>query len=344
MQRFRRSVLLFGASFLVLGCSESASTTVDAGSGTAPAVATDAIEIDGSSTVFPITAAIAETYQASETNAPEVTVSFSGTGGGFDKFCAGETDINGASRPIAEDEIAACDAAGIRYIELPIAFDALTVVVNQQNDWAEDITVEELAMLWEASAQGDVTQWNQIRSSWPDRPIALYGPGSDSGTYDYFTEVIIGGESRSDYVASEDDELLAMGVAQNPNALGYFGLAYFDEYQADLRAVAIDNGQGPVAPSVETVVNAEYQPLARPLFIYVNFAAAQKNPAVRNFVQFYLEEAPSLVAAVGYIPLTEEGYHIAWVNFQEGEAGTAFDGKPQPNLTIAELLRKTKRF
>lgn len=302
------------------------------------------ITIDGSSTVFPITEAIANAYSQTQSDPVKVDVSFSGTGGGFEKFCAGDTDINNASRPILEAELAACDQAGVRFIELPVAFDALTVVVNQQNRWAEDITVEELESLWEPSAQGEITRWNQLRSSWPAQPINLYGPGLDSGTYDYFTEVLIGEDSRSDFTKSEDDDVLARGVSQDPNALGYFGFAYYDENQDTLKALAVDSGSGAVMPSSETVVNAEYQPLSRPLFIYVNYTSVQNNPAVQDFVQFYLENASEQVDDVGYVPLPEEGYHIARVNFQEGETGTAFDGVPQPELTIAELLRKTKRF
>jgi phosphate transport system substrate-binding protein len=302
------------------------------------------IKIDGSSTVFPITEAIANAYNETQPDPVEVDVSFSGTGGGFEKFCAGETDISNASRPILEAEMAACDEAGIRFYELPVAFDALTIVVNQQNDWAGDITVEELKTLWEPGAQGKVTRWNQVRPSWPDRPIALHGPGLDSGTYDYFAEVIVGQDTRSDFAASEDDEIIAEGVGADPNALGYFGLAYYDEHQDTLKALAVDGGSGFVEPNPETVVRAQYQPLSRPLFIYVNFESAQTNPAVKDFVQFYLENAATTVDTVGYVPLNEEGYHIAWVNFQEGEVGSAFNGFPQPNLTIAELLRKTKRF
>jgi phosphate transport system substrate-binding protein len=330
---FRSTIVVLGLSLGVVGCSVQE-----------PAQQRAPIRIDGSSTVFPITEAVTQAYNTTNPESVEVNVSFSGTGGGFEKFCAGETDINDASRPISEAEIATCDAAGIRYFELPIAFDALTVVVNPENTWAEDITVEELKTLWEASAQGQITQWNQIRPSWPAQPIQLYGPGFDSGTYDYFSEVIVGGNTRSDFVASEDDDILARGVANNPNALGYFGLAYYQENQDTLKALAIDSGDGAVEPTIENVEQAQYNPLARPLFLYVNFLSAQQNPAVREYVQFYLENAPTLVDDVGYVPLPEEGYHIAWVNFQEGEAGTAFDGVPQPNLTIAELLRKTKRF
>ncbi|MGF1461402.1 MAG: PstS family phosphate ABC transporter substrate-binding protein [Leptolyngbyaceae cyanobacterium] len=325
--------VVMGLACMATGCSDP-----EAAQQRAP------IRIDGSSTVFPITQAISEAYNAAAENPVDINVDFSGTGGGFEKFCAGETDISNASRPIVEDEIAACDEADIRYYELPIAFDALTVVVNAENTWAEDVTIEELKTLWEPAAQGNVTQWNQVRSSWPAEPIELYGPGLDSGTYDYFAEVVVGSDTRSDFVASEDDDILAAGVAENPNALGYFGLAYYDENQDSLKALAIDGGDGPVAPTTENVEQAQYHPLARPLFIYVNLESAQQNPAVREFVQFYLESAPALVDDVGYVPLPEEGYHIAWVNFQEGEVGTAFDGTPQPDLTIAELLRKTKRF
>jgi phosphate transport system substrate-binding protein len=302
------------------------------------------ISIDGSSTVFPITSAVAESYQQTQSDPVEMSINFSGTGGGFKKFCAGETDINNASRPISEAELAVCDEAGVRFFELPIAFDALTVVVNQNNSWAQEITVEELETLWQPSAEGEITRWNQVRPSWPDRPINLYSPGLDSGTYDYFTEVIIGEDSRSDFTKSEDDEVIARGVSQDLNALGYFGFAYFDDNRDTLKALAIDSSSGAVLPSAETVVNAEYQPLSRPLFIYVNYLSAQTNPAVRDFVEYYLETAPQLVDKVGYVPLPEDGYLIAAVNFQQGEVGTAFDGKPQPDLTIAELLRKTKRI
>lgn len=302
------------------------------------------IRIDGSSTVYPITGAIADRYQREVPNPVKVDVAVSGTSGGFQKFCAGETEISNASRPITTEEIAACDAAGIRYYELPVAFDALTVVINPQNTWVQDITLAELKTLWQATAQGSITQWNQIRPTWPAQPIQLYGPGLDSGTYDYFTEVVVGGDARTDVVVSEDDEVLAQGVADHANALGYFGLAYYQQHQDTLKAVAIDGGKGAIAPTVENVVQAKYNPLARPLFIYVSFQAAQENIALREFVEFYLAQAPGLVSQVGYVPLPEEGYHIAEVNFQEGEVGTAFDGAPQPNLTIGELLRKTKRF
>ncbi|MEM1368592.1 MAG: PstS family phosphate ABC transporter substrate-binding protein [Cyanobacteria bacterium P01_H01_bin.15] len=327
------AAVVLGLGLFIGSCSSLNST----GQGTP-------VRIDGSSTVFPITEKIADDFNRNNGNSLEVAMSFSGTGGGFEKFCAGETDISNASRPISEEEIAACDDAGIRYYELPIAFDAITVVVNGQNSWAKDITTEELKTIWEPAAEGEIRRWNQVRSNWPNKPIELFGPGLDSGTYDYFAQVIVGSDTRRDFVDSEDDEILAFGVADSINSLGYFGLAYYEEHEDTLKALAIDSGSGAVAPTIENVERAQYSPLARPLFIYVNYASAQKNPAVREFVEYYLENASTLVDQVGYVPLPEEGYHIAWVNFQEGEVGTAFDGVPQPNLTIAELLRQTKRF
>lgn len=300
--------------------------------------------VDGSSTVFPITEAIAKQFQSQSANPTAVDISFSGTGGGFRKFCAGDTDISNASRPISAEEIATCDANQVRYYELPVAFDALTVVVNPQNSWADSITLEELKTLWAPAAQGKITNWSQVRPGWPDQALRLYGPGMDSGTYDYFTEVVLGQPSRSDFVASEDDDLLVQGVAQTPGALGYFGLAYVEANPGSVKPLAIDSGRGPVAPTADNVVQATYQPLSRPLFIYVNYTSAQRNPALREFVEFYLEQAPQVVNTVGYIPLSEEAYNIALVNFHRGQVGTVFDGVPQPNLTLGEVLRKTRRI
>lgn len=304
------------------------------------------IKIDGSSTVYPITQAVVEEYKTSTKDAVNVTADFSGTSGGFKKFCAGDTDISDASRPIKTEEIEACRQAGVRYIELPVAFDALTVVVNPQNNWVESLTVEELKKIWEPAAEGKITRWNQVRPDFPDRPIDLFCPGKDSGTFDYFTEAIVGeaDSSRKDYVASEDDNILVQGVSQDPNALGYFGFAYYEQRQNQMKSVAIDSGNGPILPSSETVEKAKYQPLARPLFIYVNAEKAQKNPALRDFVAFYLERAPETVVKVGYIPLPEEAYHINQVKFNKGEVGTVFEGKSQFDLTIPELLRKQEQF
>ncbi len=304
------------------------------------------IKIDGSSTVYPITKEIAERFQVSKKEPVAIDVEFSGTGGGFDKFCRGETDISNASRPIQLDEMAACNQAEVRYIELPVAFDALTVVVNPQNDWLDSITLEELEKIWSPAAEQKITRWNQIRSSFPDRPLNLYAPGTDSGTFDYFTEAVMGeaGASRTDYTASEDDDILVKGVSQDPNALGYFGLAYYEQRADEMKAVAIDSGNGAILPSRETVEQAQYQPLARPLFIYINAVSAQNNPALRQFIDFYLEQAPETVNEVGYVPLPEEAYHIDKVTFHRGEVGTVFEGESQFNLTIPELLRRQARF
>ncbi|HAC65884.1 MAG TPA: protein sphX [Cyanothece sp. UBA12306] len=308
------------------------------------------VKIDGSSTVFPITEAILESYQSQPAwkQLKNLTIEsdFSGTGGGFKKFCAGETDINAASRPISTKEMAACNQSKVRYIELPIAFDAITVVVNPQNTWTDSLTTAQLRTMWETNAEGKITQWNQVDPSYPERPLNLYGPDTKSGTYDYFTQAVIGKPkmSRQDYVFSADDQALVNGVVQDPNALGYFGYAYFEQNQEKLKAIAIDNGKGGVIPSRETVETNQYQPLARPIFIYVNAKNAQDNRALEEFVEFYLQTAPELVSQVGYIPLPEEGYHLAKVQWQKMEVGTVFEGKPQFDLSIGELLRKQANF
>ncbi len=328
---------------IAIGCLGTAILT---GCTADSSVKSSPIQIDGSSTVYPITKEIVEKYQASTQETVDITVDFSGTGGGFKKFCQGEIDINNASRPIQIEEMRACNQENIRYIELPIAFDAITVVVNPQNDWLDSITMEELKQIWSPTAEQKITRWNQFRDDLPQRPLNLYAPGADSGTFDYFTEAVLGkaGASRSDYLKSEDDEILVQGVRQDPNALGYFGLAYYERHSSDMKAVAIDSGSGPVLPSRETVEQAQYQPLARPLFIYVNAASALKNSALPKFINFYLEKAPEIIPEVGYIPLPEEAYHIDGVTFHKGEVGTVFEGKSQFNLTIPELLRKQAQF
>lgn len=316
-----------------------------AAAGTAQSSLTKTIRIDGSSTVYPITSAIAGVYQQQENKVP-VTVNISGTGGGFRKFCAGEIEINNASRPILAKEMEVCKRSGVRYIELPIAFDALTLVIHPQNDWATSMTLAELKKIWEPAAQGKITRWNQIRADWPDRPLNLYGAGEDSGTFDYFTEVIVGQlkSSRSDYTASEDDEFLVDQVEKDPNALGYFGYGYYEANEAELKALAIDSGKGPVLPSRESVKSSEYQPLSRPLFIYVSDKAAQTRPEVRDFVQFYLTNAGRWTYSEGYIPLPDEVYQIAATHLEQRKVGTVFEGRPQQKLTIAELLRKEAKF
>lgn len=263
------------------------------------------IQVDGSSTVFPISEAMAEEFIAANPGM-QVTVGVSGTGGGFKKFCENELDITGASRPIKSSEAEACAAAGVEYVEVPIAIDALTVVVHPQNTWATSMTVEQLKMLWEPAAEGRITRWNQIDPSWPNTPISLYGPGTDSGTFDYFTEAIVGksGDSRADYTASEDDNILVVGVSRDQGALGYFGMAYYLENQGRLASVAI-NG---VTPTVDHVADGTYVPLSRPIFVYVKKSSLESRPEVRAFVEFMLNNATELVPEVGYVPLSESRY------------------------------------
>ncbi len=306
------------------------------------------INIDGSSTVAPITDAVLKAYHAEpkkELEKIDINASISGTGGGFKKFCAGETEVSAASRPISTAEMKACTDAGIRFIELPIAYDAVTVVVNPSNP-VESITVADLKKIWEPQAQGKVKNWQQVNPRFPNQPLNLFAPDQDSGTFDYFTEAIVGQPkaSRTDYVASSDDEILVQGVMQDANALGYFGYAYYEEHKDHLKALAIENGTNRVLPSPETVENNQYQPLARPLFIYVNAKSAQENPALEAFIKYYLKKAPELVEKVGYIPLPADGYNLAEIQFQRFEVGTVFDGKIDHNLAISDLLRKQAKF
>jgi phosphate transport system substrate-binding protein len=328
---------------IVIGCLGTAILTGCTGDGS---VESRSIKIDGSSTVYPITKEIVEQYKTSERETADITVDFSGTGGGFKKFCAGQTQINDASRPISTAEMAACKQAKVAYIELPIAFDAIAVAVNPQNNWLDSITVDQLNKIWSPEAENKITRWNQIEADWPARPLNLFGPGEDSGTFDYFTEAVVGraGASRTDYFRSEDDNILVQGIKQDPNALGYFGFAYYEARPNELKALAIDSGRGPLLPSRETVEAGQYQPLTRPLFIYVNSSAVQKNPALQEFVEFYLDRSPEIVSSVGYIPLPEEGYQLTNIHFHKGKVGTVFEGKSALNLTIGELLRKQAKF
>lgn len=272
-----------------------------------------AISIDGSSTVYPISEAVAEEFRKEQPDI-KVTVGLSGTGGGFKKFSRGEIDINDASRHIKEEEKEMCVQNGIDFIDLEVAYDGLVVVVNPQNDWVKDITVAELKKIWEPEAQGKIKFWNQIRPEWPKEEIHLYGAGVESGTYDYFTEAIVGKShsSRGDYTGSEDDNVLVQGVSGDKNALGFFGLAYYEENKTKLKAIPVDdekdeNGKGPVMPSVQTVLDKTYAPLSRPLFIYVNSKAVQR-PEVVSFIDFYLSSAAELVQAIGFVPLRPEEY------------------------------------
>jgi len=313
-----------------------------------PAFAADKIiAIDGSSTVFPVTEAVAEEFQKAKKGEVKVTVGVSGTGGGFKKFCRGETDISNASRPILKKEMQACAEKGIKYIELPVAFDALTVVVNKKNNWAEEMTVAELKKMWEPDAQGKITNWKQVSPRFPDRPLKLAGAGSDSGTFDYFTEAIVGKSkaSRGDYLASEDDNVVVQFISSDENALGYFGLAYYIENKDKMKAVKIklDEKSPAVAPSIETVNNGTYQPLSRPIFIYVNADAAKNKPEVREFVEFYLKNGAKLSKEVGYVDLPAKAYELALKKFQAMKTGTAFGGEAEVGVKVEELIqRETK--
>lgn len=327
--------LLFAAVSLTLAaCSDRQGTT-------------EIVRVDGSSTVFPITEAIAEYFQTEYRGTYRVTVGVSGTGGGFKKFCRGETAISDASRPIRSSEIALCEENGVDFIELPVAIDALSVVVNPQNDWVDYLTVSELKTMWEPAAQGEITNWSQVRDGFPDRPLALFGAGADSGTYDYFTQAVIGEEhsSRGDFTASEDDNVLVQGVANDINALGFFGFAYYDENRDKLKGVPISyRGSEPVAPSIETARNGVYQPLSRPMFIYVSKQAADSSEAVRQFVEIYLSPAISrdLVQEVGYVPLPAESYRLALENFRNRYTGTAFEGGSKVGVSIEDLLESIR--
>jgi len=299
------------------------------------------VKVDGSSTVFPITEAVAEEFQKTARGAVRVTVGISGTGGGFKKFCRGETDLQDASRPIQSDEMETCRTNGISYIELPVAFDALTIAVSPQATWVDHLTMDELKRIWEPSAQGRVMKWSQIRPTWPDVPLKLFGAGSDSGTFDYFTEAVVGKAkaSRGDYTASEDDNTLVQGISRDKQALGYIPYAYFEPNQQRLKAVAIDGGKGPVLPSRGTVENGMYQPLSRPLFIYVNAKAAER-PEVKRFAEFYLTQAATLAPQVKYVPLPTQAYDLALAHFRNGKVGTAFQGASMIGIKIEELLRR----
>jgi phosphate transport system substrate-binding protein len=305
--------------------------------------ATPIIKIDGSSTVYPITEAAAEEFQKAKKGAVRVTVGISGTGGGFKKFCRGETDISDASRPIKAKEMETCKAAGIRYVEIPVAYDALTVVIHPENTWARNMTVAELKKIWEPAAQGKITHWNQVNPKWPNEKLVLFGAGADSGTFDYFTEAVTGKEkaSRGDFTASEDDNVLVQGVSRNKNALGFFGYAYYVENRNKLAAVAVHNGKQFVLPSTESVENGSYAPLARPIFIYVNLKSIDK-PEVKEFVHFYLTNAAKLVKEVKYVPLPASAYEMARKNFDQKKAGTVFAGHAKMGMKVTDILAAKK--
>jgi phosphate transport system substrate-binding protein len=302
------------------------------------------VEIDGSSTVYRLSLG---TYEQFREENPDVlvTVAFKGTGAGFADFVQGKLDIVDASRPISEKEIEQAKKAGIEYIELPVAFDALTVAVSAQNDWASDITVAELKKLWEPTAKGTVMKWSQIREGWPDKELKLYGAGHDSGTFDYFTEAVVGkkGSIRSDATATEDDNIIVQGIAGDKYALGYVGYAYYEPNKTKLKALKIDwktdDDVGAIEPSPETVKEGKYNPLSRPLFIYVNKKSAER-PDVKAFVEYYLAHAKELSALLKYVPLTDPAYEMGKARFAKLQVGTGFGGKMEFGLPLEELLKR----
>ncbi len=305
--------------------------------------AAELIKVDGSSTVYPIAEAVAEEFQKKNPGI-KVMVGISGTGGGFKKFCNGETDITNASRPIKPSEVDLCKENRIKYIELPVAYDGLAVMVHPGNTWAVSMTVKELKELWEPAAQRKITRWNHIRPEWPDKEIHLFGPGVDSGTFDYFTEVIMGKaqSSRGDFTASEDDNVLVQGISTDPLALGFFGVAYYEHNKDKLKLVAINdedpkNGNGPILPTHENVVNGTYQPLARPIFIYVNKKSADR-PEVQEFIKFYLTDGRPLVREVGYIALSDKVYDLALRRFEKRVVGSVFEGRSAQGAMLESLM------
>ena len=321
-------------------------------SGLSRLAAAEIVKIDGSSTVYPVTEAVAEEFQNANRGKIKVTVGISGTGGGFKKFVRGDIDIQSASRPILAEEIAQARANGIQFVELPICFDALTVAVHPQNTWAKSIKVSELKKLWEPAAQGKIVKWNQLRPDWPDKEIKLYGAGSDSGTFDYFTEAVVGQSksSRGDYTGSEDDNVLVQGIEGDRFSLGYLPYAYFAPHAKRLQAVAIEwdvdshsgkaVGKPAEKPSHEAVVAGRYNPLSRPLFLYVSKKAVETRPAVRQFVDFYLKNVAELATEVKYLPLPAAAYDRVRQRFVNLETGTAFGGEPAVGVPVGTVLER----
>ncbi|MBA2484361.1 MAG: PstS family phosphate ABC transporter substrate-binding protein [Nitrosomonas sp.] len=308
------------------------------------ATAQSIIKIDGSSTVYPISKVAADWFQVEKNNTVKVNVDISRSGGGFRKFCRGEIDIVNASRPILKNEIADCKKSHVQYVEIPIAYDALTVAVNPKNYWITTLTVAELKKIWEPTAQGKITKWNQINPAWPDEAFKLYGANENSGTYDYFTRAVVGKvkSSRSDFTQSANDNILVESVAGDKNALGFFGFAYYIENQSIVKAIAINSGLGDILPSVESVENGSYQPFSRPIFIYVNIEAAEK-PEVKEFVEFYIKNAILLVKEAKFFPLPPSAYRTMMGHFNKRRVGTVFNGLSAVGLTIDDLIRREER-
>jgi phosphate transport system substrate-binding protein len=306
---------------------------------------TKTVAIDGSSTVFPVAEALAEEFQKAKKGQVRVTVGISGTGGGFKKFCRGESDISNGSRPILKQEIEACKQAGIEFYELPIAFDALTVAVSPKNNFVgECVTVADLKKIWEPAAQGKVMQWSDVKQGWPNQPMKLYGAGADSGTFDYFTEAVVekAKASRGDFTASEDDNVLVTGIENDANSLGYIPYAYYAPHADKMKALAIDwgKGQGCQKPSLENVLAGKYNPLSRPLFIYVSKKAAETKAELREFVEFTMKNAVPLIKEVKYLPLPDRAYEQGLKRFKEGKTGSVFGGVPEVGVSIDEVVNR----
>ncbi len=307
------------------------------------------IKADGSSTVFPITEAMAEEFQREQRGKVRATVGISGTGGGFKKFCRGEIDLQNASRPISVSELADCKKAGVTFYELPVAYDATVVVVNPSNTWVNEMKVEELKKAWQPEAQGKIKTWNQLNSKWPKSPLTLYGAGADSGTFDYFTAAVVGKEksSRGDYTASEDDNTLVMGVSQDKNAMGYMPFSYYEENKSKLKAIGIIGGpKSPlkdkaVFPSQASVEDGTYFPLSRPIFIYVS-AKSMERPEVQKFVEFYLSNSATLVPEAKYVALPKEAYEMGKDHITKKKLGSAFGGHAPVGIKIKDLMKKEK--
>jgi phosphate transport system substrate-binding protein len=305
------------------------------------------IRIGGSSTVFPIMKEAIQAFRATENNS-SITLKETGTSDGFRRFCSGQLEIANASRPISSKELKACAGNRVSFIELPIAFDALSIVVHPSNTWARQISTKELARLWGRQAEGRINRWIDVNRDWPDRPIKLCGPGKDSGTYDYFNKAINGGtdNSRQDYSSSEDDNVIARCVAQNPNALGYFGFSYYKANQNKLRALAVlsssvATSSGPVSPSVANVQAGRYQPLSRPLFLYINDKALASRPELQKFTTFTVRNGLRLVGAAGDIPLPASTYRLVESKLYKRITGSSFSGDLPVGLSIGEALRRS---
>ena len=306
---------------------------------------TKTIAVDVSSTVFPVMEAVAEEFQKAKKGETRVTVGISGTGGGFKKFCRGETDVSNGSRPILKEEIETCKQVGIEFYELPIAFDALTVAVSPKNAFiGECIAVADLKKIWEPAAQGKVKQWSDVKQGWPNQPMKLYGAGADSGTFDYFTEAVVGKAkaSRGDFTASEDDNVLVQGIENDANSLGYIPFAYYAPNARKMKALAIDwgKGQGCVKPSLENVLAGTYNPLSRPLFIYVSKKAAETKPEVREFVEFAMTKSVPLIKEVKYLQLPDRAYELALKKFKDGKTGSVFGGVPEVGVKIEDVVSR----